>query len=317
MKDPAFLFYTKDFQSGTQDMSCDEVGAYLRLLMHQHQNGFVPNDTERMMRICGVFNETQFTKIWSRISDKFITNGDQMVNQKMSDLVEQRKEFKPKKTAAAAFAGLISTCKQPKEIIFELKKKFDINSHLFENESDIKISIKEWFTKMVTILVDQMVDNLGNGNAIVNGNVNTNEIVSEKEVFDLEIENKKPTSKKSNVEVLSKYHDELETVLQIFNDVLKTDYRSYKSFSANYEYWRKTYTPEEIEQAIRNIPSDSFWNDRIDPTVFFRRKYQNGENADYIGKFRNQREKTNIEKHSDNVEKASVGYIQKLMTQQA
>jgi hypothetical protein len=141
--------------------------------------------------------------------------------------------------------------------------------------------------------------------------------IKEKEVFDLEIENKKPISKKSNVEVLSKYHDELETVLQIFNDVLKTDYRSYKSFSANYEYWRKTYTPEEIEQAIRNIPSDSFWNDRIDPTVFFRRKYQNGENADYIGKFRNQREKTNIEKHSDNVEKASVGYIQKLMTQQA
>jgi len=141
--------------------------------------------------------------------------------------------------------------------------------------------------------------------------------IKEKEVFDLEIENKKPTSKKSNVEVLSKYHDELETVLQIFNEVLKTDYRSYKSFSANYEYWRKTYTPGEIEQAIRNIPSDSFWNDRIDPTVFFRRKYQNGENADYIGKFRNQREKTNIEKHSDNVEKASVGYIQKLMTQQA
>ncbi len=141
--------------------------------------------------------------------------------------------------------------------------------------------------------------------------------IKEKEVFDLEIENKKPTSKKSNVEVLSKYHDELETVLQIFNEVLKTDYRSYKSFSANYEYWRKTYTPEEIEQAIRNIPSDSFWNDKIDPTIFFRRKYQNGENADYIGKFRNKREKTNIEKHSDNVEKASVGYIQKLMTQQA
>jgi hypothetical protein len=45
--------------------------------------------------------------------------------------------------------------------------------------------------------------------------------IKEKEVFDLEIENKKPISKKSNVEVLSKYHDELETVLQIFNDVLK------------------------------------------------------------------------------------------------
>ena len=166
--------------------------------------------------------------------------------------------------------------------------------------------------------LDSITKQLNNRtNEQLNNEIKEIKEIKEKEVFDLEIENKKPTSKKSNVEVLSKYHDELETVLQIFNEVLKTDYRSYKSFSANYEYWRKTYTPEEIEQAIRNIPSDSFWNDRIDPTVFFRRKYQNGENADYIGKFRNQREKTNIEKHSDNVEKASVGYIQKLMTQQA
>ena len=166
--------------------------------------------------------------------------------------------------------------------------------------------------------LDSITKQLNNRtNEQLNNEIKEIKEIKEKEVFDLEIENKKPTSKKSNVEVLSKYHDELETVLQIFNEVLKTDYRSYKSFSANYEYWRKTYTPEEIEQAIRNIPSDSFWNDKIDPTIFFRRKYQNGENADYIGKFRNKREKTNIEKHSDNVEKASVGYIQKLMTQQA
>ena len=30
MKDPAFLFYTNDFQGGTIDMSCEEIGAYLR-----------------------------------------------------------------------------------------------------------------------------------------------------------------------------------------------------------------------------------------------------------------------------------------------
>lgn len=139
----------------------------------------------------------------------------------------------------------------------------------------------------------------------------------ESEVFDLKIENKKPTSKKSNIEVLSKYHDELETILQIFNDVLKTDYRSYKSFSLNYEYWRKTYTPEQIEQAIRNIPLNSFWKDKMQPMILFRIKNPQGENVDWIGSLLNQREKSNFDRHSDNVKNASVGYIQKLMTQQA
>ena len=139
----------------------------------------------------------------------------------------------------------------------------------------------------------------------------------ESEVFDLKIENKKPTSKKSNIEVLSKYHDELETILQIFNDVLKTDYRSYKSFSLNYEYWRKTYTPEQIEQAIRNIPLNSFWKDKMQPMILFRIKNPQGENVDWIGSLLNQREKSNFDRHSDNVKNASLGYLQKLMTQQA
>ena len=141
--------------------------------------------------------------------------------------------------------------------------------------------------------------------------------IKEKEVFDLEIENKKPTSKKSNVEVLSKYHDELETVLQIFNEVLKTDYRSYKSFSSNYEFWRKTYTPEQIEQAIRNIPFNSFWKDKMQPMILFRIKNPQGENVDWIGSLLNQREKTNIEKHFDNVKNASLGYLQKLKDEMA
>src|SRR5215217_4359701 len=38
-KDPAFLFYTNDFSSGTQFFSDDQLGKYLRLLMAQHQHG--------------------------------------------------------------------------------------------------------------------------------------------------------------------------------------------------------------------------------------------------------------------------------------
>ena len=106
-------------------------------------------------------------------------------------------------------------------------------------------------------------------------------------------------------------------VLEIFNSVCKTSYRSYESFVSNYEHWRKTYTPEQIEQAIRNIPLNSFWADKMEPTILFRRKNPNGENVDWIGSLLNQREKTNSDKHADTVKSASIGYLQKLIAEQS
>lgn len=38
-KDPAFLFYTQDFLTGTMFMSNAQVGTYIRLLCAQHQHG--------------------------------------------------------------------------------------------------------------------------------------------------------------------------------------------------------------------------------------------------------------------------------------
>ena len=38
-KDPAFLFYTNDFDRGCQFFTDEQVGKYIRLLMAQHQHG--------------------------------------------------------------------------------------------------------------------------------------------------------------------------------------------------------------------------------------------------------------------------------------
>ena len=38
-KDPAVLFYTSDFLSGTFTMTNEQVGKYIRLLCLQHQKG--------------------------------------------------------------------------------------------------------------------------------------------------------------------------------------------------------------------------------------------------------------------------------------
>ena len=37
MKDPAFLFYSSDFLSGTMLMTDEEIGQYIKLLCLQHQ----------------------------------------------------------------------------------------------------------------------------------------------------------------------------------------------------------------------------------------------------------------------------------------
>lgn len=41
-KDPAVLFYTSDFLSGTTFFTDEQTGQYIRLLCHQHQLGHIP-----------------------------------------------------------------------------------------------------------------------------------------------------------------------------------------------------------------------------------------------------------------------------------
>ena len=65
-KDPAFLFYSQDFLVGTQFMSDEQVGKYIRLLCYQHQNGRL---TENHMNfICKSYDNDVFSK-FKRDSD--------------------------------------------------------------------------------------------------------------------------------------------------------------------------------------------------------------------------------------------------------
>lgn len=44
MKDPAFLFYSNDFLSGTMLMKDEDVGRYIKLLCLQHQSGHLTKE---------------------------------------------------------------------------------------------------------------------------------------------------------------------------------------------------------------------------------------------------------------------------------
>ena len=83
MKDPAILFYTSDFISGTLTMTDEQRGQYIMLLCLQHQKGFL---TEKdMLNIC----KTQDEDIW----DKFKKNGKYYYNERMKYETEKRRLY--------------------------------------------------------------------------------------------------------------------------------------------------------------------------------------------------------------------------------
>ena len=84
MKDPAILFYTSDFITGTLTMSDEQRGKYILLLCLQHQKGYL---TEKdMLNICKTYDKD--------IYDKFKQNGDgHFYNERMKIETERRLKY--------------------------------------------------------------------------------------------------------------------------------------------------------------------------------------------------------------------------------
>jgi len=86
MKDPAVLFYTQDFITGTLLMTDEQRGKYILLLCLQHQNGKL---TEKdMLKVCGKKDED----IWC----KFFQENGYFYNKRMLLESEKRNKFSEK-----------------------------------------------------------------------------------------------------------------------------------------------------------------------------------------------------------------------------
>jgi len=170
-KDPAFLFYTKDFDSGTKhwDVAC--VGAYLRLLMHQHQHDKIPLEKEKLMRITGVFDGEQWDVIWEEIGCKFKQMDKHMLNERLNHEVNLRRSNAYKKIASATLGGLLASNKDLNDKQRkDMRKAFDIKLYEGMSNEEIKKSVKEWFNQMLK----HMLSNIVNVDANVNANANSN-----------------------------------------------------------------------------------------------------------------------------------------------
>jgi len=83
-KDPAFLFYSSDFLTGTMFMDNEQVGKFIRLMCAQHQKGRL---TEKdMLKICGTHDEDIFEKFALDVAGLYY-------NERLEQEVEKRKAY--------------------------------------------------------------------------------------------------------------------------------------------------------------------------------------------------------------------------------
>ena len=83
-KDPAFLFYSSDFLTGTMFLSDEQVGKYVRLLCAQHQKGHLSE--EDMLKICKTYDKHIYENFKKDSKGRFY-------NERLDKEAKRRKEY--------------------------------------------------------------------------------------------------------------------------------------------------------------------------------------------------------------------------------
>jgi len=159
-KDPAVLFYTSDFLSGTFTMDNEQVGKYIRLLCLQHQKGKLSE--KDMLSICKAYDN----EIW----DKFKVEDGLYYNERMFNETIRRQKFSesrrnnaksPKKESIReAYAEHMETETENRTIT--INEDINIDFEWFWNEYDKKIGEKQKLKKKWNKLTDEERQNAMN-----------------------------------------------------------------------------------------------------------------------------------------------------------
>lgn len=148
IKDPAFLFYSKDFYEGTRMMLPEERACYIDLLIYQHQNGIIPLDLKRVLMYCSGVDEATLK---ATLKAKFKQTLEGWLNERLENEIENRTSFKKEQSLSGKMGQFwkkayqflskkeIANLKKniTKEQIINILKEIDIT-----NEEDLKGSLK-------------------------------------------------------------------------------------------------------------------------------------------------------------------------------
>ncbi len=174
MKDPAFLFYSKEFYEGTRMMLPEERACYVDLMIYQHQNGgFIPDNIKRLMMYCSGVDEATLK---ATLEAKFKRCDKGWYNQKLSDVISERKAYSEKQSHNGIIGQFWKHAKK------ELKKKdFDhLKKWVYEDYGKEKlISViqknNQDYGHTLQGLLKQCLSIYANANSISDSNEDSNE----------------------------------------------------------------------------------------------------------------------------------------------
>lgn len=177
-KDPAFLFYSKDFYEATRTMLPKERACYIDLLIYQHQNEYIPNEIERISMYCSGIDEAT---LQATLQAKFKLCDKGWYNERLFEVIEQRKTFGEKQSDNGLIGQFFKKAKSslPSKDYSKLK---DFIYNVFTKEKLInELKINNNHEAMLQAMLKAMLKHLVNVNVIVNEDVIINSSLKEKE----------------------------------------------------------------------------------------------------------------------------------------
>ena len=177
-KDPAFLFYSKDFYEATRTMLPKERACYIDLLIYQHQNEYIPNEIERISMYCSGIDEAT---LQATLQAKFKLCDKGWYNERLFEVIEQRKTFGEKQSDNGLIGQFFKKAKSslPSKDYTNLK---DFIYNVFTKEKLInELKINNNHEAMLQAMLQAMLKHLVNVNVIVNEDVIINSSLKEKE----------------------------------------------------------------------------------------------------------------------------------------
>jgi len=156
-KDPAFLFYSKDWIEGTAELSPAEKGVYIDLLCYQHQKSDLPSDLHRICRLVRLSYD-EFLVIWNVISDKFYVDGERMFNIKLSEVMSERSLKGKKNKIIGIFASLLRKSDLSKKEYSEVRSSFKADDFMQIDSERLTERLTEWYELRLKSIANEDVN---------------------------------------------------------------------------------------------------------------------------------------------------------------
>jgi uncharacterized protein YdaU (DUF1376 family) len=131
-KDPAFLFYSKDFYEATRTMLPKERACYIDLLIYQHQHEIIPNDIKRIVMYCSGIDEATLKAV---LQAKFKLCDKGWYNERLNKVVQERKDFSLKQSGN----GLVGQFFKKAKATLKVKEYNKLKDFIYNDYSKDKL----------------------------------------------------------------------------------------------------------------------------------------------------------------------------------